>query len=134
MKQPPHTDRDYQLLTLLRQTLDAAYRVRDKELKRLALSSEAVDLLFAVKAIGHEATPAQIARWTFRQDNSVVNLLNRMEGRGLVRRSKDLHKKNLVRISLTEKGEKAFVPACETSAISRLMSALSEEQRERLAE
>jgi len=64
----------------------------------------------------------------------VVNLLNRMEERGLVKRSKDLHKKNLVRIALTDKGEEAFVAACQTSAISRLMSALSEEQRERLAE
>lgn len=132
MAQSPHSDSDYRLLALLRHTLDALQRVRDKELRKLALSPGAADLLFAVKAIGSEATPAQISRWTFRQEHSVAGLLNRLEARGLVRRARDLDRKNLVRVSLTRKGEEAFRAAWETSATKRLMSGLTAEQREQL--
>lgn len=135
MEQPPHTDRDYRLFTLLRQTADAATRSRDKELMKTGLTATAADCLFAMKAIGLEANPAQISRWMFRQSHSVSGLLNRLEASGYIKRTKDLPQRgDMVRVSLTEKGEGAFRACSSMEAVHSVVCTLSDEQRKQLAE
>lgn len=102
MQDSSSVDRDYKLWVLLRQAADAIYKARSKELSPLGLSPMASAILFIILAIGERATPAEISRWMFREAHSVSGLLDRMEEKGLVRRTKDLEKKNLVRISLTD--------------------------------
>lgn len=133
MTNKPSADRDYILWTLLRQTADAAARARDKELMKRGLTASGADALFAIKAIGDEATPAHISRWMFRQSHSVSGLLDRLERSGHIKRTKDLARKNMVRISLTKKGEEAFRACSPMEAIHSVMSTLSDERREQLA-
>ncbi len=54
-----------------------------------------------------------------------------MERRGLIQKSKDLHKKNMVRISLTAKGEAAYrkQQQIEARATGDSLSCLSERKR-----
>jgi len=49
-----------------------------------------------------------------------------------VRKTKDLHKKNLVRVSLTGKGEQAYNQSTKIESIHKIMSSLSEEEHQRL--
>jgi len=49
-----------------------------------------------------------------------------------VRRTRDLEKKNLVRISLTDKGKQAYELSSDIKVIPRILSSLSEEQRQQL--
>lgn len=126
-------DRDFKLWVLLHQTRDAVHKSAEKELRRFGLSPMEAALLFAVHAIGERATPAEISRWLFRESHSVSGLLDRMEKKGLVKRSKDLDRKNLVRISLTDKSAEFCGTYAEMKVIDRILGALSEEERQRLA-
>lgn len=125
-------DRDYELWVLLHQTKDTIYKARDKELHRFGLSPMMAATLFIVQAISGPATPNEISRWLFREPHSVFGLLTRMEKQGLVTRTKDLEKKNMVRVTLTEKGRQALDLSTERQVIHQIFSSLSEEQRQQL--
>jgi len=62
----------------------------------------------------------------------VSGLLNRMEKQGLVRRVKDLKRKNLVRVLITEKGKEAYRRQSEMRVVRKVMSSLSPKQRHNL--
>ena len=55
-----------------------------------------------------------------------------MERKGLVRKVKDLRRKNLVRVVLTEKGHKAYKRAIKRELVHRVLSVLSEEEHQQL--
>lgn len=88
--------------------------------------------MFVINALGDKATPAEISRWLFRESQSVSGILNRMEKQGLVRRDKDLGKKNLVRVALTEKGREVYGNCTKRESMHRIMASLSGEQRQQL--
>ena len=125
-------DQDYRFWVLFRQTLDAILRAREKELSPYGISSMQAAALLAIETIGSKATPAEISRWLFREPHSVSTLLKRMEKQGLVSRTKDLHRKNLIRVSLTEKGQRAFQQAERRESIRKVMSSLIKEELQQL--
>ncbi|MCK4723402.1 MAG: MarR family transcriptional regulator, partial [Dehalococcoidia bacterium] len=77
------TERDHALLTLLEQACHMAQETRERELIRLGITGVQAAVLFAVKAIGDKATPAEISRWVLRESQSVSAILSRMEKAGL---------------------------------------------------
>lgn len=127
-----YSDKDYNLWWLILQMRRFTYRVREKELFGYGTTPEEVGLLFVVNALGHKATPAEISRWLMRQPQSTSGLLTRMERKGLVRRVKDLGRKDLVRIAITTKGEQLHRLASKRESIHRIMTALSENERRQL--
>ena len=56
----------------------------------------------------------------------------RMEKQGLVKRTKDLDRKNQVRITLTAKGEKAYQKQTEMRGIGKILSVLTPEECNKL--
>lgn len=125
-------DRNYNLWLLLHQVSDIIFYAREQELQEYKIPGMQAEVLFAIKAIGDKATPAEIARWLFRRPHSVSGIIDRMTKAGLVTKSKDLERKNLIRISLTEKGEAAFAQALKRKSINNIISALNEEQKKQL--
>jgi len=125
-------DRDYELCILLGQTRDAICKARKRELEQYSVLPEQALVLFIIQAIGNEATPAEISRWLFREPHSVSGILERMKKDGLVRKAKDLHRKNLIRVMLTEKGQQAYNQSLKRKSIHQIMSSLSEEERQQL--
>jgi len=117
---------------LLHQTTDAVLRARQKELDQFDISVIEVGVLVVTQAIGEKATPSEISRRIFREPHTVSALLNRMEKRGLVRKTQDLDRKNLVRVSITEKGHQAYDNSTGRKSIRRIISSLSEEERRQL--
>ena len=101
-------------------------------MSQYGISSMEAALLFLIKAIGDKATPAEITRWFIRESHTVSETLSRMESKGLVRKVKDLERKNLVRVILTEKGEQAYNQADKRESIHQIMASLSKEQRQQL--
>jgi len=132
MKNISPVDEDYNLWVLLHQTTDATLRARQKELDQSGISVIEVRVLVAIQAIGERATPSEISRRVFREPHSVSALLNRMEKRGLVKKTQDLDRKNLVRVSITEKGQQAYDKSIRRKSIRRIISSLSEEERQQL--
>ena len=122
-------DRCYKLWVLMAQTRDAIWKARHRELLKYQLSAPAIAVLIAVETIGDKATPANISRYIFREVHSVSELLNRMEKKGLIRRTKGMNGKNRVGVSLTEKGREIYQSQLEDAkSICNIMSVLSEEE------
>lgn len=132
MKDPLSADQDYLLWVSFNMTSDALLKARQKELNQYNISNRHAMALFVIQAIGDKATPAEISRWSFRESHSVSDLLNRMEKEGLVKKVKNLDRKNLVRVTLTEKGRQVYNKSVKRESIHRVMSALSEEERQQL--
>lgn len=125
-------DKDFDLWLLLRQTKDMVLKAVQKELSQYGISPEVAAVLSVVQFLGDKATPAEISRWLLRKQHTVTELLSRMEKKGLVRKTKDLERKNMIRVSLTEKGQQAYYQSSEIKCIRQLMSSLSEEERKQL--
>jgi MarR family transcriptional regulator, organic hydroperoxide resistance regulator len=125
-----YSDADHDLWMFLTHTRYAIYRAREKELQRYGISPEQVGVLFIVQALQNRATPAEISRFIMRQPHTVSALIDRMEEKGFVKKVHDLDKKNLVRVSLTEKGQKAYELSTKRGPIHRIMGVLDQGERE----
>lgn len=125
-------DQVYDLWWLILHMRRGMYKARAKELSQYGITPEEAAVLFIVQAIGHKATPGEISRWLLREPHSTSSLLSRMEKKGLVRKVKDLDRKNLVRIVLTERGHQAYHLSRKRESIQRIMSSISEEDCEQL--
>ena len=55
-----------------------------------------------------------------------------MEKKGLVRKVRDLDRKNLVRVSMTEKAQEIHSQSANSKSIHNIMSVLSEDERKQL--
>jgi DNA-binding MarR family transcriptional regulator len=99
----------FELFTLLNQATHSMSRVLGVEMEETAgITYTQGSVMFAIKSMGGVATPASIARWLFRERNSVLRVLSQMEKQGLVRLTKGLERKNSVRVSMTEQGEEVY--------------------------
>jgi DNA-binding MarR family transcriptional regulator len=127
-----YSDEYQDLWLLLTHTRYAIYRSREKELQRYSVSPEQVGVLFIVQALGNKATPSEIARYILRQPHTVSALIERMAAKGFVKKVHDLDKKNLVRVSLTEKGQKIYEDSTRRGPIHRIMSSLADDERSQL--
>jgi MarR family 2-MHQ and catechol resistance regulon transcriptional repressor len=124
---------DLKLWTLISQAKDALYRVRKKEISEYGISMSQAGVLVILGFQGGSSTPVKISRWMLRTQNSVFQVLANMERDGLITRSKDLSRKNLVRITLTEQGKQVYQRLTErTDSIQRMLSSLSAAERKRL--
>jgi len=123
-------DEDYAVWILLGQTREAIYKARQRELKQYNITPRQAAILFSIETLNNNATPAEISRRLLREPHTVSELLSRMERRGLVRRVKDLDRKNMVRIVLTEKGREAYSQSTKRDSIHRIMSSLSKRGRQ----
>jgi len=127
------TDQDYELWVLLNQARDATLRAREDELRRqVGISAIQAAVLFIVKAVKVPATPAEISRWLFREPHTVSGLLDRMEKKGLITKAKDLERKNLIRVALTEKGEEAYRRSRDMKVIPKILSSLTGRKKDNL--
>jgi DNA-binding MarR family transcriptional regulator len=131
MKDVKAADQDYNLWIMLEQAHSAVVAAREKELSEHGVSMMKAEVLSIVDSIGDEATPAEISRWILRRSHSVSGLLDRMERDGLIKRAKDLHRKNLVRVTITEKGYKALNKSRDRKSIHRSMAAIPEGDRQK---
>ena len=121
-----------ELWALLSQASNALGRVADSELSQAGISMMQAAVLVFVKNSKEPVIPAHISRWLFREPHTVSQLLMRMEKQGLVKITKNLDRKNQLRITLTEKGEKAYQKQIEMRSIGKILSTLSTEECDKL--
>jgi DNA-binding MarR family transcriptional regulator len=121
-------DEDYELWRLLIYTREAIQKARADELAKYGITPRQSGILLAVDTISNNATPADIARFLKRDPSSITSLLKRMERKGLITKSNDLKKKNMIRITLTEKGRQVFYMTQNRRSLHRIFATLSEEE------
>jgi len=125
-------EQEFKLWVMLEQAQSAVFAAREKELAQFGISPMKAAVLFIANSIGRQATPAEIARWILRKSHTVSGLLDRMEKDGLVTRAKNLPKKNLVRVTITAKGQKALRQAMKREYIRRIFASVPEKNRQEL--
>ena len=118
----------YDAWMMIRKTGIVVGRVRERELRLYGISSVMAGVLLIVQVLGSDATPSEIARQLSREPNTVSALLNRMRKSGLIKKVKDLDKKNMVRVELTDKGYEAYLKSIGNKSTISIMSVLSEDE------
>jgi DNA-binding MarR family transcriptional regulator len=118
----------WELWWIILHTRNAMNKARRKETSQIGVEEEQAATLVVMRSIGEKATPAEIARWLAREPHSVSSLITRMEKNGLVKKIRNLDKKNLVRVIMTKKGEEKYDLIIKREIIYEIMSVLSEEQ------
>jgi DNA-binding MarR family transcriptional regulator len=125
-------DQEFELGIMLEQAQQSVFASRERELAQYAVSPMKAAVLYIVDQIGNEATPAEISRWILRRSHTVSGLLDRMEKDGLIIKKKNLSKKNLVRVTITEKGKKALKQAAKRDTQKKIFSSLAQKDKEQL--
>ena len=105
------------------------FRARERELQRYGLTPEQSQVLFVTQALKNKATPAAISRLLLRQPHTVSAIVDRMSKKGLIKKTKDLERKNMVRVSLTDKGKEAYELTTKRGPIHRILGTLNKEER-----
>jgi DNA-binding MarR family transcriptional regulator len=123
-------DKDYELWLLLTRARYAVYRARERELQRYGLTPEQAQVLAILHYSEEKVSPGSLAQLVLLKPHTMSALINRMEKKGLVKKVNDLERKNMVRVTLTEKGKKAHEITSKRSPIHHVMSVLSEEESE----
>lgn len=127
-------DKDNDLYILFSRARYLTFRAREKELQRYRMTPEKAQVLFIIQALGKDAIPARVSKCLLRQPHSVSSIVERMQKDGLVKKVKDLDRKNLVRIELTESGQKAYDLTIKRGPIHRMMGALKPEEQQQFRE
>jgi DNA-binding MarR family transcriptional regulator len=123
------TDADFALWILFNTCKEIIHDLREKELKRYGITVRQAGIIYAISNdLEDYAKPSEIARVSHREPNSISTIIDRMERKGLIKKGKDLHRKNVIRISLTEKGKEAHVMTYNRRSIHRVFACLSEEE------
>ena len=133
MREVVYADEYYSLWLRLLLVRDAIHRARQEELRQAGITVSEAGVLFYIHALGDRATPAEISRCLFKKPHGISTLISRMEKEGLVKKANDLERKNLLRVEMTEKGQQAYNHASERAVIHRIMSSLSEGERQQIS-
>ncbi|MCX6012418.1 MAG: MarR family transcriptional regulator [Chloroflexi bacterium] len=121
-----------EIWVLLYKTAYLIRRCREIELSRSDTSWIQSSVLYKIKNSPIPPTPADISRLLFRKPHTISGLLTRMEKQGLITKTKDEKKRNMVRILLTEKGEELLRISSNSPIIEEVMQNLSETKQKQL--
>ncbi|MFC1953688.1 MarR family winged helix-turn-helix transcriptional regulator [Chloroflexota bacterium] len=127
-------DYDFLLWLLLNRTHYIVDRARQKELHQYGISPRAAGVLFTILKSGNSISQTKLVKELNLEPHSISELLSRMSKQGLVVKVKDLEKRNLVRVEVTEKGLEVFRLSTNRKSIIDIMSVLTREEKEQLWE
>jgi len=104
-------------------------KVRNRELRQYDINLEYKATLHAVRRLGGQATPGEIARLRCRRPHTISQVLKNMEKERLVTRHQDEARKNVVRISLTREGERLSPRTTGSATINKIFASLPSEDK-----
>jgi MarR family transcriptional regulator, organic hydroperoxide resistance regulator len=113
-------------------TYMALRRARDLELARVGLTMPQAGVLWFLATSKEPLTPMKLSRLMSRQPHTLSALVYRMEVQGFVKTTKDLRRKNWVRVSLTKKGQAAFKRGVGQRAAMNVTACLSKDEEHEL--
>ena len=125
------SDFGIRLWQMLSNTCYLINKGRQKELYQRGTSLRYSAVMHAIIRLGMNATPIELARQSSRERHSISEQISRMEKEGLVKKIRDLNRKNLVRIELTEKGYTLFEKTVERESIEYIMEELTWKEKQK---
>ncbi len=133
MQDIPFKNADYELWLQFSGTQAAISQARQKKVGRYVHHNQAAALVIIWREEGM-ATPGFVSKALFLKNHSVSELLTRLEKKGLIEKTRDKIQGNIVRLSITPKGKEYCTRVTQADFIIRVMSSLSEEQKQQLQE
>jgi DNA-binding MarR family transcriptional regulator len=130
MNNPIREDNHEELVMSLHMTSKVLLKLRKTELSTFGITPEGNIIMTAVQTLGETATSAEIARYIFREPNSVSALLKRMEDKGLVTRVVRGRGGKRQIVVLTAKGQKVYqeINNIRNSSLNDITSFMSDEE------
>jgi DNA-binding MarR family transcriptional regulator len=119
------------LFILLEQTRDIVVHAVKLELNHYRTSVPQVKLLVMLSRENRELTFNELSNWALRELNSVSNLINKLEKRGLVKKLKKKGDEKTY-IALTEKGSRFYDEEVTERSIHLIFDSLSQEEKKQL--
>ena len=107
-------------------------RAWEMDLARVALTAPQAMVLYFLHVSPNPLTPGGLSRLLGREAHTVSALVMRMEAQGLVKRTKDLPRKDWVRVSLTKKGKEAFKRQVSQRKVRNITECLSKKELDAL--
>lgn len=126
-------DEDFNVWLRIQRTSFAMAKLRERELQKYGISSINAAVLLQAYNMPDTITSAYVSQQLLRDPNTISELIARMEKKGLVKKVKDLPRKNLKRIALTDKGITAFHHSSKRESIHNAVSVLSKEEKRQLS-
>jgi len=124
-------DHTVNLYILLDQTDSIVTNAIELELKHLRVTQPQIRILTMLSRQGEPVTLEQLSNWTLKEFNSVSTLINRMEKKDLVKKTKkdgDLR----TYVNLTEKGSRLYHLDVTERSVHLIFEKLSNEERMQL--
>jgi MarR family transcriptional regulator, transcriptional regulator for hemolysin len=131
MAENPSLDKDYRLWLLLAQTKSTLFKAREKKIGQYIHPNQAIALV-SIAIQNGTATPSFLSQVLALEIHSVTGLINRMVEKGLVVKSRDPEKKNVIRLSVTPKGQEMAEKVRQIEFVREMISRLTPEQQEQL--
>ena len=123
------TKANFDLWTLIGRTNHTIVSLRQKELSRYHIPVRQLYVLRTIRDHGSKATLSEVATIVERETHVISKQAIRMEKDGLITRTKNTPKSNLLELELTEKGLEMAKMSGQGKALDILFSSLSEEER-----
>jgi DNA-binding MarR family transcriptional regulator len=127
-----YDEKDFSLWTLIIQTRDVLARVREDELNKYGITLVETRALYLLNELGDQGTPAEMSRHLFREHNTTIALLNRMQKKGLITKNRDPENRNIWRITTTKRGKEAYKNSLIRESIHDIFSILSEDELDKM--
>jgi DNA-binding MarR family transcriptional regulator len=121
-------DPEVNLYILLDQTNGIVTNAVELEIKHLKMTQPQVRALTMLSRQDRPVTLEELANWTLKEFNSVSTLINRMEKKGLVKKSKKNGDQRTY-VSLTEKGSNLYHLQVTERSIHLIFDKLSSEEK-----
>jgi DNA-binding MarR family transcriptional regulator len=121
-----YTDPTLDLWARFMRTRNLLYKLFSKELRGLGIKPEQLGILNILKKADGVVTPATISRIYRREPHTVSVNLKRLEARGLIRLVKNLERRNMIRVEITDAGIRVWEQGLKkTTVIGLVFSELS---------
>ena len=132
MQKQTLSESNFDLWLLIGEVKHAIMLLRQKELGFHNVPVQQTLFLYTLDSLGPNATLSEVAKVMERKIGVISKQAARMEKDGLIKRTQDTPKSNLIRLELTEKGLEMVKLARKSKAIDAILSFLKKEEREQM--
>lgn len=124
-------DTDINLYILLDQTDSIVTNAIELEIKHLRMTQPQVRVLTMLSRQDRPVTIEELANWTLKEFNSVSTLINRMEKKGLIKKTKKAGDLKTY-VALTKKGSDLYHNQVTERSIRLIFDKLTAEEKKQL--
>ena len=132
MKKTTLAKSNFELWTLIGRVNHTILQLRQQELSSYKIPVRQLYVLRIIQALGENATLSEVAKQVERETHVISKQAIRMEKDGLIKRTKNTPKSNILHLELTEKGLGMAKMSLESKSLKKLFSSLSAEERRQI--